>query len=302
MRLSAHYDLIRTATTLDETRANAIVQEARPSAAGLLRPETRPSGEAPGALPVVARLVEPSVARGGSVIPAWPLPDGAGGVTIEFVADWGGMLAAWCATLDDGASEDDAPAAGRSGSADARPDVLPGGLDPHALVRSGARVWVGIANDVLQLFVPNPPAGTYSMVRHHALMLGAATLWLGAERAAQWQCAHTAVARAFLRRSAGHDLWATVTAAEQGLPGLLADPRAHGTAAEVVGWLDADPAAAAAFRDYLGAASLGIAALLATAPATGDPAPWLHGLVYDEHPSPDFNRDRVESFAAAQPA
>jgi hypothetical protein len=66
----------------------------------------------------------------------------------------------------------------------------------------------------------------------------------------------------------------------------------------VVGWLDADPAAAAAVRDYLGAASLGIAALLATAPVTGNPAPWLHALIYDEHPSPAFNRDRIEAFAA----
>ena len=275
MRVRSHYDVIRAATTLDEARANAIVEAARPLAAGLLRPEVVP----PDGLPVRARLVDPSVARGGSLIPAWPLRDDAGGVTIEFVADWGAMLAAWCASVED------APAGG------------PSVADLHALVRSSERVWVGIANDVLQLFVPDPPAGTYSMVRHHALMLGAATLWLGAERARLWQDAHAAVARAFLRRHAGGDLWDAVDAAERGLAPLLADPRAHRLAAEVVDWLDADEAAAAAVREYLGAASLGIAALLATAP-TGDPVPWLHRLIYEEHPMPDFNRDRVEAFAA----
>lgn len=284
MSLRTHYDLIRTATTLDEARADAIVQAARPLAAGLLRPEERPAA----GLPVQARLVEPAVARGGSLIPAWPVRDPAGGVTIEFVADWGAMLAGWCAALDDG--PDDA--------ASTRPRS--GGPDLHALVLSGERVWVGIANDVLQLFVPDPPSGTYSMVRHHALMLGAATLWLGPARAALWQAAHAAVARAFLRRAGGVDLWEAVGAAERGLPVLLADARAHAPAAEVVAWLDADRAAAAAVRDYLGAASLGIAALLATA-LTGDPAPWLHRLIYDEHPSPTFNRDRVAAFAARAP-
>jgi hypothetical protein len=283
-----HYDLICAATTVDEARANAIVQEARPLATDLLLSDARPAG----ALPVAARLVEPAAARGGSLIPAWPLRDDDGSVTIEFVADWGAMLAAWCATLDKDEATGALTTTGVPGSLRDRPDL-------HALVRSGDRVWVGIANDVLQKFVPDPPDGTYSMVRHHALMLGAATLWLGPERARRWQAAHAAVARAFLRRSAGGDLWAAVDAAERGLPALLADPRAHLPAADVVDWLDADPASATAVRDYLGAASLGIAALLATAPTTGDPAPWLHGLIYDEHPSPAFNRERIEQFAAS---
>ena len=73
--------------------------------------------------------------------------------------------------------------------------------------------------------------------------------------------------------------------------------RAGRPAADVVDWLDVDPLAAAAVRDYLGAARLGIAALLATAPTAGDRAPWLHALIYDEHPSPAFSRARIERFA-----
>ena len=62
-------------------------------------------------------------------------------------------------------------------------------------------------------------------------------------------------------------------------------------------WLEADAASATTYRDYLGAASLGLAALLATAPAEGDASAWVQSLVYDEHPDPDFNRDRIEAFA-----
>jgi len=52
------------------------------------------------------------------------------------------MLAAWRASLDLG----------------------PATLRGRRLLSSGERVCVGIANDVLQLYVPDPPAGTYSMV------------------------------------------------------------------------------------------------------------------------------------------
>ena len=113
------------------------------------------------------------------------------------------MLASWCAALGD------------------VPDEVASLVD---LVKGGERQWVGIANDVLQLYVPDPPARTYSMVRHHALMLVAATL----------------------------------------------------------------------YRDYLGAASPGLAALLATAPSGDPPADWVQGLRYGEHPYPDFNRDRID--------
>lgn len=272
MGLRGYYDLLGAAARLDEARANEIVRAARPSAEALLKP--RPDIE--GGLRVSARLVQPATARGGSLIPAWPLRGADGGVTIEHVGDWGAMLAGWCATLGD-------------------PGVAAAGL--VQLIESGERQWVGIANDVLQLYVPDPPAGTYSMVRHHALMLVAATLWLGPERARLWLDAHSSIARAFLGRLGGRDLWVAVESAERGIATLLADPRARLPADAAVAWLDSDPDAAAMYREYLGAASLGLAALLATARDGHATTAWLQSCIYDEHPSPDFNRDRIEAFA-----
>jgi hypothetical protein len=276
--LRDQYDLIRPAAGLDEARAQEIVRAARPYALALLRGDARTAlqGDGPTGPPVSARLVAPADARGGSLIPAWPLRGEDGRVTIEFVRDWGTMLAGWCATL------------GESGGAST-------GL--VRLVESGDRQWVGIANDVLQLYVPDPPSGTYSMVRHHALMLVAATLWLGRERANLWLEAHSAVARTYLGRVGGGGLWPAVESAERSLASLLADPRARQPADETVSWLETDREAAEAYREYLGAASLGLAALLETAPVTDDPAPWLQACIYDEHPDPDFNRDRIEAFA-----
>ncbi|MCC7370680.1 MAG: hypothetical protein IT306_19830 [Chloroflexi bacterium] len=272
MSVREFYDLLGAAARLDETRAQEIVRAARPHTEALLRP----GPETAGGVQVTARLAAPATARGGSLIPAWPLRGTDGRVTIEFVADWGAMLAGWCASAGD-------------------PGRATDGL--WQLVRSGERQWVGIANDVLQLYVPNPPDGTYSMVRHHALMLVAATLWLGPDRARLWLDAHSLVARAFLGRLGGRSLWAGVEAAERGLAALLTDPRARRPADEVVGWLDADPDVARTYREYLGAASLGLAALLATAPAGEAVTDWLQACIYEEHVSPDFNRDRIEAFA-----
>lgn len=277
MSLRERYDHLRAVALLDDQRVGEIIAAARPRAAALL-----PSRQSAGDPRVSGRLVAPSAATGGSLIPAWPSLNPDGSATIEYVADWGVLLAGW------------SEAAGASDEPDLDPD-----LDIDGLIGSGERLWVGIANDVLQMFVPNPPEGTYSMVRHHALMLGAATLWLGPERARLWQQVHTVAARAFLRRLSGVSLWDGVSAAERGLTMLLADPRSRAQPTEVLGWLERDVAAAAAYRAFHGAASLGIAALLATAPAAGDPTSWLCNLVHHEHPRPEFNRDRIETFASA---
>ncbi|MGE3272168.1 MAG: hypothetical protein AB7P40_25685 [Chloroflexota bacterium] len=225
---------------------------------------------------VSAQLVSPGEARGGSLIPAWPLRDADGPVTIEFVSDWGAMLAGWCSI----------------------PADVDGGSDQLVkLVESGERQWVGIANDVLQLYVPNPPEGTYSMVRHHSLMLVAAIYWLGEERARLWQTAHSAVARAYLSSVADRGLWEAVGQAEEGLRSLLADPRSRLPAVEAIAWLDTDPASARVYREYIGAARLGIAAVMSSAPNDLDVDSWLASLIYDAHPAPEFNRDRIEAFA-----
>ena len=272
MSLLARYRRLRHAAQLDEDRANEIVRTARPYAAALLEPTVPDAG----ALHVTARCIDPAVATGGSLIPAWPIRREDGSVTIEFVADWGVLLTGWSAAT--GTSDDPT-------------------LDIDALIGNGDRLWVGIANDVLQMYVPDPPAGTYSMVRHHALMLGAATLWLGPDRADRWQHAHTLAARAFLRRLGGSSLWDAIRSAEQRLATLLADRRGRARPEDVLRWLDDDREAATAYRDFHGAASLGIAALLATAPTHASITGWLRDLVQDEHPRPAFNCDRIEAFA-----
>lgn len=277
MSLRTQYQRLRAVALLDEGRANQIVLAAKPHTRALLVPKDGLDPE----LHVSAHLVSPSGARGGSLIPAWPFRHDDGSVSIEFVEDWGVMLAGWRSLLADAAIEPS---------------------EVTALIASGERQWVGIANDVLQLYVPDPPEGAYSMVRHHALMLGAATLWLGPAAAARWQAAHSAAGRVFLKdiqfSTVGNDgLWNAISAAERGLAALLADPRAQAAAEDVLSWLETDAEARLTYRRYLGAASLGIAALLATAPTLDHPTAWLHSLIYERHPDPEFNRDWIEAFS-----
>ena len=162
------------------------------------------------------------------------------------------------------------------------------------------RVWIGIANDVLQLFVADPPPGTYSMVRHHALMLAAATAWLGPAAISAWHAAHVAAGAAFVR-SCDRPLHEAIEAAERGLEALLDDERAHQPAARALAWLDVDPVAGKMYIDYLGAASLGVAAVLDVMPPLDpDQAGWLADAVKDLHTNPDFNRVWIAECALAR--
>lgn len=251
---------------LDEPHAQAIVADAMPHAVATL-------GLPPGTgLPVAAKVVAPAVARGGSLIPAWPIRQTDGSVVIEHVDDWSVLLSGFLA----------ATGAGQCDS-----------------VTLAQRVWIGVANDVLQLFVADPPPGTYSMVRHHALMLAAATAWLGAGAVSAWRAAHGAAGAAFARSCDG-PLREAIEAAERGLETLLDDPRAHQPAARALAWLDVDPTAGSLYRAYLGAASLGVAAVLDAMPtADSDRAAWLTHAVKDLHADPDFNRAWIAESAFA---
>ena len=262
--LHTYHHLIGDRGRLDESQAHAIVAEAVPHAVTTL-------GFPPGtALPVVASAVAPEVARGGSIIPAWPVRQADGSVVIEYVDDWGVLLAGLLATRRAVQSE------------------------PLLLAQ---RKWIGIANDVLQLFVVDPPPGSYSMVRHHALMLAAATTWLGATAFGAWRVAHAAAGAAFVR-SCDRPLPEAIDAAERGLELLLEDERAHQPVERALSWLDVDPVAGRLYQNYLGAASLGVAAVLGAMP-TSDPdrAAWLTHAVKDLHPLPDFNRVWIEECA-----
>ena len=267
MSLLHTYRALGPAVRLTEPTARAIVEQAMPHAlAALGRPASPP-------LPVRVRCVEPAQARGGSLVPAWPLRQTDGTVTIEYVADWGALLAGWLATVGP-----------------------PRRALAEDLVRSGQRLWIGIGNDVVQLFVADPPAGQYSMVRHHALLLAAATAWLGPAARRAWGAAHESAAEAFVGRLGGRPLWAAIEAAERGLDRLAADPRAQQPAAVVLDWLDEDRASRAAYVDYLAAASLGVAAVLeAMPPLETAITPWLVRAMAALHPAADFNRTWIEA-------
>jgi hypothetical protein len=256
------------AVRLDPPRAERIVQQAMPHALAAL-------GRQSESLPVRATCVFAEQARGGSLIPAWPVFEPDGGVVIEYVADWGALLSAWLSIVD----------APRQSLA-------------RRLIERGERVWIGVANDVLQLFVNGPPPGTYSMVRHHALMLAAATIWLGPPAIDAWRHAHFGVARAFLRWHEHEPLWDAIGAAEDGLTQLLSDEAVRQAAPAALEWLDASTAARTRYIDFLGAASLGVAAVLGALEASAEPsAQWLARAVAELHPRPEFNRDWIEALS-----
>jgi hypothetical protein len=267
MSLVQCYDQLGPSVRLTPERSLAIVEAALPHAVRALGGTVE--------LDVHAAPCSPKAARGGSLIPAWPHKDDSGRVTIDHVDDWGALLSAWVSSV--------------------QPAEQALALD---LVRAGERVWIGIANDVLQLFVPDPPEGTYSMVRHHALMLAAATIWLGSDAVSRWRRAHASAAGRFLLRHGAEPLWSAIDAAQRGLDRLLRNPQCYQPASEVLRWLDRDSSARSAYVDYLGAASLGVAAALdAMLASRSTPEPWLQKTIAESHSDPDFNCAWIEDCA-----
>lgn len=55
----------------------------------------------------------------------------------------------------------------------------------QAVLKDGTRLRIAITNDVLQVLATGP-SGTYSMIRHHALMFFVAHLWLPIENQPVW--------------------------------------------------------------------------------------------------------------------
>jgi hypothetical protein len=269
MTLLRLYRRLDTAAQVDEARSAAIVAEAMPHAVAALR---RPRGDR---LPVRAVCVSPEQARGGSLIPAWPIRQSNGSVVIEYVQDWGALQAAWLMAVGE------------------QQQRL-----AQDLVDSGQRTWIGVANDVLQMFVVDPPEGSYSMVRHHALMLAAATTWLGPQATRAWAIAHAAAAREFLRIHADEPLWSAVGDAERGLERVLTDPRCRQDARLALTWLDMDDESRTAYTDFLGGASLGVIAVLDALRESGQsPDVWVQRAVADQHADSNFNRRWMEDCA-----
>lgn len=85
-----------------------------------------------------------------------------------------------------------------------------------------SRLQIAITNDVLQCFVPNPPEGEYSMIRHHALMHLVATLWLGTVNRRKWFDLYRSGEPAAIRLLSGHrDITVTLKEVEDRAFGLF---------------------------------------------------------------------------------
>jgi hypothetical protein len=114
---------------------------------------------------------------------------------------------------------------------------------------------------------------------------------------------HASAGARYLRAQV-RPLWEAIQAAERGLDRLLEDERAHQPARLALAWLDADAEARAQYVDYLGAASLGVAALLQqmmpASPAEAEA--WLVHAVAEQHADPDFNRAWIERVASDREA
>lgn len=71
-------------------------------------------------------------------------------------------------------------------------------------LRGLARIRIAVTNDVLQVMSPVAP-GRYSMIRHHALMLFAATRWLPTSQRSTWMALYNGSLTA-LRARAPHNI------------------------------------------------------------------------------------------------
>jgi hypothetical protein len=117
----------------------------------------------------------------GNLMLSWPVPAGRDATTLHHLPD--GAL--FLQLLD---------LAYRSELADL----------PHLreCLLDGSRLELAFTNDVLQVQAAGPP-GAYSMVRHHALVLHAATHWLAEPARTRWLELCEAVARGLSRELSG---------------------------------------------------------------------------------------------------
>jgi hypothetical protein len=131
------------------------------------------------------RLSEPLISLAGPV--GDPAPVSA--TTVTDSAEWmfGNFMLAWLDSTPNGRFVRHLPDASfflqllrrtYSGVFDARPDL-------EVLLDDDSRPEMSVTNDVLQIQLRSLEPG-YSMIRHHALMLFTAALWLDEPRRSQW--------------------------------------------------------------------------------------------------------------------
>jgi len=272
----------REALVVTPARAAAIVTEAQPLAQALLADRASHVGSN-GLLPVEPRLIPAERGRYGYLLPAWPEPDKRP-VPLYLMPSFGLLAYLWRGSI--GEPEDERAAV-------------------TARFLSGERLWVGLANDVLQPFVPDPPPGTYRMYRHHALMLYCATTWLPPasrdgwlrlyNHGARWAIAHHGLVAkrdpiAWLdaadeRASAFYDRYGAQVCTEDAVRAFLAEPE-H-----------------AEYTLFFNVSNIGIAALAAQSrqQAASDQQEWLRHMVNVAHADSDFLAGAVAAYIQASP-
>lgn len=170
------YPLLTANASLTQSDADKLVGLALPMAQAALANDIVTDDLSP--LPVKAIVIDSlEDTPFGLFMGAWPTR-GSKGVEIYSLPNWGFFLALLEASLE----------------------AIKPSTELEKMVMNRSRIWIGIMNDVLQCFVNDPPKGTYSMIRHHALMLLSATLWLPDdwqrawfgiyEASAQWAQSH----------------------------------------------------------------------------------------------------------------
>ena len=262
---------LRPLCAVDQAYAEAVTASAQPRAIAVLGGAAT-AHLVDGRLPVVPRVIPADEGRFGQLMPAWPETEQRP-VPIDILDNWGLALFLLRATV------------GEPPEARERVEVLFG---------DRSRIRIGVTNDVLQGFVNDPPPTSYSFVRHHALMLFLATLWLPEAQRRGWlevfdRCSVTLCRECALLESPDPLGWIDRTAgtgasilAEHG-PGTRSD---GGSAA----FLENDETLAP-YLCYLGTTSLAVASVAhqyeRCSPAER-PA-WRTRAATVWHAEPDFN-------------
>ena len=265
----AAFAALRPFCNVDQAYADTMNEYAQPHALSALG--TLASAQQVGSLlPVIPQVIPVEEGKFGQLMPAWPVTD-ARPVPIYILKNWGLALFLLRATVGE--------PAGASAAVD-------------ALFRDHSRIQIGITNDVLQGFVGDPPR--YSFVRHHALMLFLATLWLPEPQRRGWleifgYCSRTLDREC--RLSAESDPLGWLEAAAAAGARILAE---HGPSTrhdEGVATFLTNRSLLAEYLPYLGATSLAVAALAHQhdlCPPDERPA-WRTRQVTAGHADPDFN-------------
>ena len=278
----AAFETFKPFCAIDQAFADAMNDVAQPHAISALGDQAR-LHVVDGQLPVVVHVVPAVEGKFGQLMPALPVTD-LRPVPISILENWGLALFLQRATV------------GEPAQASAKVD---------GLFRDRSRIRIGITNDVLQGFVRDPPSN-YSFVRHHALMLFLATLWLPEPQRRGWfeifhLCSRTLCDECGLHHKADPLGWleATARAGAQ----ILGE---YGPATRddegVASFLQNGPVLAE-YLPYLGATSLAVAALAHQhdlCPSDERQA-WRTRQVSAGHAEPDFNTTWILEYLETLP-